>query len=51
MLYAIVVFLGVMADQLTKLWVSGSLMGEGVVRVIPGLLISDMWKIREWRSA
>lgn len=38
MLYAIVVFLGVMADQLTKLWVSGSLMGEGVVRVIPGII-------------
>ena len=38
MLYAIVVFLGVMADQLTKLWVSGSLIGEGVVRVIPGII-------------
>ena len=38
MLYAIVVVLGVMADQLTKLWVSGSLMGEGVVRVIPGII-------------
>ena len=38
MLYAIVVFLGVMADQLTKLWVSGSLMGEGVMQVIPGII-------------
>lgn len=38
MLYGIIVFLGVVADQLTKLWVSGSLVGKGVVEIIPGII-------------
>ncbi len=38
MLETIIVFLGVILDQLTKLWASGSLQGAGVVQVIPGVL-------------
>lgn len=38
MLEGIIVFLGVMLDQLTKLWVSGSLQPVGMIEAIPGVL-------------
>ena len=37
MLYGLIVFLGVLVDQLTKLWVSRALVGK-VIEVIPGVI-------------